>query len=128
MKIALQLATADWAGSPGSDTVIVTMQHWAKAQMITEELRASLHRMIADASRMSEDDDLEAKAIRLLRQSPRGLSTRELAIALSMTESARRDQLDRLVERMRQDGLIELTERKGARGPAARAWMLASKI
>jgi hypothetical protein len=103
------------------------MQHWAKAQMITEELRASLHRMIADASRVSEDDDLEAKAIRLLRQSSRGMSTRELAIALSMTDSGRRDQLDRLVERMRRDGLTELIERKGARGPAAQAWILTSK-
>jgi hypothetical protein len=127
MKIALQLATVDWAGSPGSETVIVTMQHWAKAQMITEELRASLHRMIADTSRVSEDDDLEAKAIRLLRQSPRGMSTRELAIALSMTDSGRRDQLDHLVERMRRDGLTELIERKGARGPAAQAWILISK-
>ena len=127
MKIALQLATVDWSGSPGSETVIVTMQHWAKAQMITEELRASLHRMIADASRVSEDDDLEAKAIRLLRQSPRGMSTRELAIALSMTDSGRRDQLDHLVERMRRDGLTELIERKGARGPAAQAWILTSK-
>jgi hypothetical protein len=127
MKIALQLATVDWANSPNTGTVIITMQHWAKAQMITEELRVSLHRMIADASRVSEDDDLEAKAIRLLRQSPRGMSTRELAISLSMTDSSRRDQLDRLVERMRRDGLTELIERKGVRGPAAQAWILTSK-
>ncbi len=124
MKIALLLATTDWANASHTGTVTVTMEHWAKAQVITEAMRASLHRMIADAGRASEDDDLEAKTIRVLRQKPAGLSTRELAIALSMTDSNRRDLVDRLVERMRRDGLIDLVERKGARGPAAQAWIL----
>lgn len=124
MKIALQLATVDWAAAAPNEPLIVTLRHWARAQLITEEFRSCLHRMIADASRISEDDDLEPKIIRFLRQSPRGLSARELANLLSMTEPAKRDQLDRLLERMRRDGLIDLEERKGQRGPAALAWRL----
>jgi len=124
MKIALQLATVDWASDTPDQPLTVTLRHWARAQMITEEFRSCLHRMIADASRVSEDDDLEPKIIRFLRQSPRGLSARELANLLSMTEPAKRDQLDRLLERMRRDGLVILEERKGQRGPAALAWRL----
>jgi hypothetical protein len=124
MKIALQLATADWAMAAPDEPLMVTLRHWARAQTITEEFRACLHRMIADASRMSEDDDLEPKIIRLLRQAPRGLSARELANLVSMTEPAKRDQLDRLLDRMRRDGLVILEERKGQRGPAALAWRL----
>lgn len=125
IKVAMLLATTDWATSHSSRaTPIVTLQHWARAQMLAEEWRASLHRLVERPVREGEDDDLETKITRRLGSAKEGLSARDISIAMNMTKDFERDEIDRTLLRMEQDGLVERAERKGKRGPTAKVWKL----
>ena len=123
IKVATLLATVDWAAAASDSEPVITPAHWAKAQQITESWRVSLHRMVSAADRLCDEENPEQKVLARLHSAPDGLTSRELANYLNMTRPERRTLLDRILERMAQDGLIHLQERKRARGPVTKAWM-----
>lgn len=123
MKFAMQLATIDWSMLGGKGPIHVTRAHLAKAQLLTEDYRASLHRMIEDASRPTEDEDSEKKILGYLESAAKGLTTREISRATHMSTPVQRIELDQILERMMKDGLIVQTTRKPGRGPEAIVWV-----
>ncbi len=50
IKIAMLLAVSDWVRMAKGNPLVIQSHHWARAQEMTEGYRASLHRMIEDAS------------------------------------------------------------------------------
>ena len=67
IKVAILLAALDWAdGDDASPRPKVTAAHWYRAQMITEDWRASAHRLLADLGE-NEEGRLEARVLGLLR-------------------------------------------------------------
>lgn len=123
VKVATLLATIDWAEQTKSASPIVTLPHWARAQMIVEGWRASAHRLITAPIAESAEESLEFKVRRLLKRHPPGLSSRELAIKLSMTKSLERREVDSTLTAMLQDGLVKRASRHGKRGPSTEVWI-----
>lgn len=67
IKVATLLAALDWAdGDDASQRPKVTAAHWYRAQSITEDWRASAHRLLADLGE-NEEGRLEARVLGLLR-------------------------------------------------------------
>lgn len=123
MKFAMQLATIDWSMTGGTGPIRLIRADLAKAQLLTEDYRASLHRMIEDASQPTEDEDTEKKILGYLESALRGLTTREISRATHMSTPVQRIELDQILERMMKDGLIVQTTRKPGRGPEAIVWV-----
>lgn len=119
IKIAMLLATADWVKMAKSNPLVIRSVHWYRAQEMTEGYRASLHRIIEDASTPQEsaDDILAEKVIARLTTSARN-SRRELAIDLHMQTGSKRSQLDMVLDQLLKDGNLIEKEIKGTRGPA----------
>jgi hypothetical protein len=122
MKFAMQLAAIDWSMAGGTGPICITQAHFAKAQQLAEDYRASLHRMIEDASRPTEDEDFEKKIMRYLESASKGLTSREISRATHMSSAAQRQELNLILERMMEDGLIIRTSRKKQRGPDVDVW------
>jgi hypothetical protein len=99
----------------------IQVQHWARAQEITEGYRASLHRMIEDASIPieSEDDELVEKITARLQTSTRN-SRRELAIDLHMQTGTKRANLDLIIDQLIKDEVVIEKEIKKERGPSTK--------
>lgn len=117
MKTALQLAAVDWSLAGGQGLIRLSRSHFAKGQLLVEDYRTSLHRMLETVSQVSEDDDLEKKILTFLGESEKGFTTREISRALHMANPLQRTILDQILERMQKDGLLERIMRKPARGP-----------
>jgi hypothetical protein len=120
IKVAMQLAAIDWSIQHLAGNIKVSLLHWWRAQTIIEGYRASLHRMIEDANRPDEDENLERKILRRLKVAPEGLTIREISIVLHMTDNLKRIEVDKIIERMVKDGLIEFSTRKKSRGPSTK--------
>src|SRR5690606_19829986 len=54
MKIALILTVMDWVEDGAKDSPRISLSHWAKAQLVVEEYRASAHRLLAELN-VSQD-------------------------------------------------------------------------
>jgi hypothetical protein len=54
LKLALILAIMDWVEEGAKDAPRISAPHWARAQLLTEEYRASAHRLLADLN-VSQD-------------------------------------------------------------------------
>ncbi len=57
IKIAVLLAVSDWVRMAKGNPLIIQSHRWARAQEMTEGYRASLHRMIEDASTPMETEE-----------------------------------------------------------------------
>lgn len=118
IKIATLLAASDWVDMAEGNPLIIRPGHWARAQLMTEEYRASLHRLIEDASHPIADEDQEiAEKVAARVKAGRRNSRRELAQDLHMTAGVQRDRLERIVDQLVKDGTISEKETKGQRGP-----------
>jgi hypothetical protein len=126
LKIAMQLATIDQK-DPQEDGIRISLKHMARAQMITERYRASLHRMVEIAEQPSEDDNIERKIIKYLRGTADGYSARELSQFLHMTKTSERDELERTLTRMIGDDLVFSRKRRGKRGPQALVFLIKTR-
>jgi hypothetical protein len=62
IKLALILTVMDWADEGGKDAPRITEAHWARAQMLSEEYRASAHRLLAELN-VSQDVKNEQKIL-----------------------------------------------------------------
>jgi hypothetical protein len=118
IKIAMLLAASDWVGMAKEDPLIIHPGHWARAQAITEGYRASLHRIVEEASLPveSEDDELAEKIITRVRLGM-GKSRRELAQDLHVSSGTRRQRFDMILSQLIQDGVFTEREVKKERGP-----------
>jgi hypothetical protein len=121
MKIAMLLAASDYAEMAEGNPLVIRMEHWARAQLITEGYRASLHRLVEDASRPVDDEDQELaeKLLIRIKTSTRN-SRRELAQDLHMTAGVQRARLDVLILQLINDGVVEETETKKKSGPSTK--------
>ncbi len=119
IKIAMLLAASDWARMAKGNPLEIHAVHWFRAQEITEGYRASLHRMIDEASTPldNEDDELMEKVIVRLQTSARN-SRRELAQDLHLQTGMKRGNLDMILDQLIKDGVLIEHEIKKGRGPA----------
>lgn len=119
IKIAILMAASDWARMAKGNPLIVKDIHWFRAQEITEGYRASLHRMIEEASTPieNEEDELTGRIVARVKTSTRN-SRRELAIDLHMQTGLKRTQLDMIIDQLVRDGILIEKEIRGQRGPS----------
>jgi len=120
MKIAILLAASDWAEMAVGNPLIIQPAHWARAQMMTEEYRASLHRMVEDASRNSNDEDQQLEKQIIARAGSSRNSRREIGMDLHMSVGAQRVRLDFIIDQLLKDGVLEERETKKTRGPGTK--------
>ena len=107
IKTAILLATLDWADTTRPDP-IVGKQHFARAYILTEQWRESLHRLLEIPNKDGQDDSLETKALRLMPAfvSNMVMTEREIALKLNLAGTDERPIVSRLIEQMRKDKLI----------------------
>lgn len=103
LKIALIVAALDWAAKP-TQSLAVQLGHWTLAQNITEEWRASAHRLLVS---LDSDRGEESTERRLLQIVDRGGATGLTARELGQLMHRRRETVERLLVQLVQDGLIE---------------------
>ena len=129
IKVAMLLAASDWVRMAKTNPLIIHPYHWYRAQEIIEGYRASLHRIIEDASLPveSEDDELAAKMISRLRATKRN-SRREIATDFHMQAGMRREKLNMLVDQLIADGVLIEKEERRERGPATKRLYVAANI
>src|SRR5690606_6294860 len=58
----------DWAEDGAKDAPRITLAHWARAQMLSEEYRASAHRLLAELN-VSQDVKNEQKILDFISRS-----------------------------------------------------------
>ncbi len=117
IKVAILLAALDWADSAeGAPRPKVTAAHWYRAQQLTEEWRASAHRLLADLGE-NEEARLENRILGLLRTAGGVATVRDLYRAL---RSPRKPVVEAL-KALEQDGQVtrvELPPKPGVRSEA----------
>ncbi|MGD9317529.1 MAG: hypothetical protein PVG56_11880, partial [Anaerolineae bacterium] len=117
-KIAVILATLDWAEGNGAPVPIVSVVHWARGQSIAEGWRASAHRLLDSLSnrRVVEEHNTEDRILKMiLTAGTEGITARSIYRTLGL----RRAEFDLAVAGLVRDGLIREVEIKPARGPSA---------
>jgi len=113
IKTAMLLATLDWEGSK-RPAPIIERHHFAQAYLLTEQWRASLHRLLEMPNKDGQEDSLETKAIRYipLFESNLVITERELSQKLNLSGIDERPTLSRLIEQMIKDKLIAIKQVK----------------
>ena len=103
MKVALLLATMDWAEEAARGFApVIRFSHWQAAQLICEEWRASLHRLVSLSQTTSEERLQDRILQRVTYASGAGITLRDLQRQLHR----RREELERVVEGMVKDQLV----------------------
>jgi hypothetical protein len=117
-KVAVILATLDWAEGDGAPVPIVSLAHWARGQTIAESWRASAHRLLDSLSnrRVVEEHNKEDRILQMILAARTGGIT---ARSIYRTLGLRRAEFDLAVAGLVRDGLIREVEIKPARGPSA---------
>lgn len=121
IKIAMLLAASDWAKMAKGNRLVIQPVHWSRAQGITEGYRASLHRIIEDASMPveTEDDELIEKIIGRVKSGRRN-SRRELTQDLHVRAGIQRQRFDLILDQLLRDEVLVEQEVSKSRGPATR--------
>jgi hypothetical protein len=119
IKIAILFAALDWADDDNTSAhPKVKAAHWYRAQQITEEWRASAHRLLAELGE-NEEVRLENRILGLLKTAGGSATVRDLYRAL---RSPRKPVLEAL-KALEQDGRllkVELPPNPGKRSEAYR--------
>jgi hypothetical protein len=117
-KVAVILATLDWAESSSVPVPVVSLAHWARGQTIAESWRASAHRLLDSLSnrRVVEEHNKEDRILQMILAARTGGIT---ARSIYRTLGLRRAEFDLAVAGLVRDGLIREVEIKPARGPSA---------
>lgn len=121
-KLSLILTLMDWAEDGAKDSPRITVAHWARAQMLSEEYRASAHRLLAELN-VSQDVKNEQKILDFISRSSKERPPSKRDIHRGTGIKNRKDvyaAIDALVE----GGAIESTERNSGRGPSTTAYVL----
>jgi len=112
MKIALILTAMDWVEDGATDAPRITLAHWAKAQMLVEEYRASAHRLLAELN-VSQDVKNEQKILDFIArvQKEQPPTKREIHRGTGIKN---RKEAHAAVDALLASGVIEELERKTA--------------
>ncbi|MCL4248310.1 MAG: DUF3987 domain-containing protein [Anaerolineae bacterium] len=97
VKVALSLALIDWAQQAKGNPPTIQIGHWARAQMIVESWRGSLHRLL-DALAQTRDSRAQDRILVLLKYSPTGLTIRDLSRSTGLRSKEIEDAMGVLIE------------------------------
>jgi len=124
LKVAILLAALDWADDPNAPPhPTVTPAHWFRARLLTEEWRASAHRLLAELGE-NEEVRLENRILGLLKTAGGSAAVRDLYRAL---RSARKPVMEAL-KALEEDGRVErFLADGGSRGRQPEAFRLVEK-
>jgi hypothetical protein len=121
IKIAMLLASSDWVKMAKGNPLVIHAGHWARAQEMTESYRASLHRIVEDASMPieTEDNELAEKIISRVKSGIRN-SRRELAQDLHVRAGMQRQRFDMILDQLLKDGVFDEVDFQKERGPSTK--------
>ena len=126
VKLALILTVMDWADEGGKDSPRITEAHWARAQMLSEEYRASAHRLLAELS-VSQDVKNEQKVLDFIARAQATKPPTKREIHRGAGIKNRKDAhaaVDALVE---SGVIVEVERRSNGAGRPAKAYKLAEE-
>jgi predicted transcriptional regulator len=126
VKLALILTVMDWADEGGKDSPRITEAHWARAQMLSEEYRASAHRLLAELS-VSQDVKNEQKVLDFIARAQATKPPTKREIHRGTGIKNRKDAhaaVDALVE---SGAIVEVERRSNGAGRPAKAYKLAEE-
>ena len=126
LKLALILTIMDWADEGAHGSPHISEAHWARGQVLAEDYRASVHRLI-DALSVGQDIKNEQKILDFIaRNGDRPPSAREI---LRGSGVKTRKEVDATLTALLEDSAIEAVERRGqGAGRPARAYQLSGGI
>ncbi|MBW4438475.1 MAG: DUF3987 domain-containing protein [Pleurocapsa minor GSE-CHR-MK-17-07R] len=118
LKLALILAIIDWVDAGTQNAPRITTAHWARGQMLAEEYRASVHRLLDELS-IGVDVKNEKKVLDFIaRHGERPPSARDVLRGAGVKS---RKEVDATLSALIEDGVIEIAERKTG-GRSARGY------
>ncbi len=110
LKVAICVAVADWDGS--NNAPIVEIEHWARAQQITETWRSSAHQLYYTLTGVTEEDTIERRILnRIAKTQKQGMTIREIYRA----ERCKREEIEPVVYRLLKEGLLDEHRPAGAK-------------
>jgi hypothetical protein len=122
MKIALILTAMDWVEDGAKDSPRISLAHWAKAQLLVEEYRASAHRLLAELN-VSQDVKNEQKILDFIArvQKEQPPTKREIHRGTGIKN---RKEAYAAVDALVDSGTIEAVDRNNSRGRNAIAYII----
>lgn len=122
IKVALSLALIDWCDQAVGNPPVMRMGHWARAQMITEQWRSSLHRLLQAISE-SKDSRAQTRIISILKYSPTGLTLRDISRSCGIPTKELQSAIHVLVE----SGEVETQDfQNPSGGPSTKVYRVVS--
>ncbi|NJO20393.1 MAG: hypothetical protein HC838_10640 [Spirulinaceae cyanobacterium RM2_2_10] len=121
-KLALILTVMDWVEDGAKNLPRISAAHWARAQMLTEEYRASAHRLLSELN-VSQDVKNEQKILDFIARAAKDRPPSKRDIHRGTGIKNRKDvngAIDALVE----SGAVQTVERNIGRGPSTTAYVL----
>lgn len=122
MKIALILTVMDWVEDGAKDNPRISLAHWAKAQMLTEDYRASAHRLLAELN-VGQDSRNEQKVLEFIARVQDSQPPTKREIHRGSGIKSRKDAYA-AVEALAESGVITAVERINPRGRNATAFLI----
>jgi hypothetical protein len=110
IKLASILTVMDWVEDGAKGLPRISLAHWARAQMLTEEYRASAHRLLAELN-VSQDVKNEQKILDFITRSAREMPPSKRDIHRGTGIKNRKD-VYAAVDALLDSGVIEELERK----------------
>ena len=124
-KLALILTLMDWAEDGAKDVPRITLAHWARAQMLSEEYRTSAHRLLAELN-VSKDVKNEQKILDFLARAQKDKPPTKREIHRG-TGIKNRKEAYAAVDALVDSGVVESVERKSSRGRGATAFVISEE-
>jgi hypothetical protein len=114
LKLALILAVMDWAEDGARGAPRISLAHWARAQILAEQYRASAHRLLAELN-VSQDVKNEQKILDFITraQSDKPPTKREIHRGTGIKN---RKEAYAAVEALLESGAISESERSNSHG------------
>ncbi|MBZ0292774.1 MAG: DUF3987 domain-containing protein [Anaerolineae bacterium] len=122
MKLSLILTLMDWVEDGAKGTPRISLAHWARAQMLTEEYRTSAHHLLAEIN-VSQDVRNEQKILDFIVRAQKDKPPTKREIHRGTGIKNRKDAyaaVDALIE----SGVLESVDRKSSRGRGATAYVV----
>ena len=122
MKMALILTVMDWVEDGSKNTPRISLAHWARAQMLTEQYRASAHRLLAELN-VGQDTKNEQKILDFIARAQKDQPPTKREIHRGAGIKSRKDAYA-AVDALFESGTIEAQDRNNARGRSATGYIL----